>query len=841
MNAIHLRRILRPAAVLTVVLGTLLPASAAETDDGLTLEDFRRRVSGFERLQSDNASAFAFNQLDRDNDGTLDRREQAAMRRGLQSMRVADEPADPVAGPRGRNPMRLVRPSERGSPVQRSEERPGDADWWSLNPVTDPTPPAAGPGSEDRDPIDRFIDAGIADAGLTAAGPADRATLVRRVHLDLTGLPPEPEVVLAATRSRRSDAEVIADVVDRCLDSDAFGEHWGRHWLDLARYAESSGKEVNVFYPFAWRYRDWVIDAINDDMPYDDFLRRQITGDLMPARDDAEASANIVATGYLAIGPKSHGRADVRQFGLDVADEQIDTLTRGVLGITVACARCHDHPFDPISQDDYTAMAGVLASTETLFGSSRAVQNNRANGLAELRDASPGSSIDAAHHAMLVRQVEMLSGEGAFDPGKQIRLANARSTLSHFDDRRRQRPLAMAVRESDPVDLPRLDRGELDGAAGRIARGVPMTWTAAGNPTIPRRESGRRQLADWIADDANPLTARVMVNRVWQHLMGVGLVDTPDNFGTTGSTPTHPELLDHLATRFMADGWSLKTLIRDIVATDVYRRATTDVAESSAVDPENRLRWRQDRRRLTAEQIHDSMLTAAGDLKPERPVGSPVAALGDGQVQRLDRGRQMIRRMRPRGTERQISPERLERLRRRNPEVARRIEARMKRRRDRDGLAGSTVGSASMMGAGSMMRSNPFAAAVSLPVDPRHRAVYNPVLRDRPDDLASAFHVPDPSLVTGRRETVVSPDQSLWLSNGDFAHRRAASLADELRDAPEHDRVDRAYLRTLSRLPTEAERRRVAAFVESSPTSVRETWIDVALALFSHPEFLHRG
>jgi hypothetical protein len=435
---------------------------------------------------------------------------------------------------------------------------------WAFEPIRDVAPSTV-PGA--AHPIDAFLAADQRRKGLVPVAPADKRTLIRRATFDLTGLPPTPEEVeafLADPSPRAFDA-----VADRLLASPEYGVKWGRMWLDVARYADTAGETADFPVPDAWRYRNYVIDAFNADKPFDQFLREQIAGDIF-ARDlppDAPPTRFVelvTATGYLAIS---------RRFGFDISkdqnltiDDTLDTIGRGVLGLTIACARCHDHKYDPITANDYYALYGIFDST---------------------RYPHPGCEKDK------IPRDNVSLGRGPNAPAG---------------------PQAYAVAEGKPHDA----RVQVKGDPATLGPVVSRRFLEilGGRPIKSDSESGRRDLADWLADPKNPLTARVIVNRVWQGHFGHGLVRTPDNFGIRGEPPDHPELLDWLAARFVARGWSLKGLHRTILLSEAYRRSSTGGAEGERLDLENRTLWRFEARRLTAEEIRDAMLAVAGDLDP---------------------------------------------------------------------------------------------------------------------------------------------------------------------------------------------------------------------------------
>src|SRR4051794_11150166 len=500
--------------------------------------------------------------------------------------------------------------------------------FWAFQPPRAATPPTVRDAAWPRSDVDRFLLAAMEARGVRPVGDADRAALLRRLSFDLTGLPPAPAEVEAFLADESPGA--VEKVLVRLLGSRAFGERWGRHWLDVARYAESSGKQINLNYPHAWRYRDYVVDSFNADKPFNVFAMEQVAGDLMPARDDRQRAERAVATGFLAIGPKPHNERSRLQFELELADEQIDATTQAFLGLTVACARCHDHKFDPIPQRDYYALAGIFRSTETLFGTTLVIQNNRrttellelpagANPPATSQRLSPDARADLKRQleSMQAREREIARGGRAATQGNgeylrlQTRIHLAENRLANFDADGKPRPLAMAARDRRlPADSPLYTRGEPDTPGDVVPRGLPQVLVA-GDGRVRSSGSGRLELAEFLGSDRNPLTARVWVNRVWLHLFGQGLVPTPDNFGASGTPPTNQPLLDALAAQFMADGWSTKRLVRRLVLTRAYGLASAYDARNQEIDPENALVWRAAHPPPDAEGLRDARLVVA--------------------------------------------------------------------------------------------------------------------------------------------------------------------------------------------------------------------------------------
>jgi hypothetical protein len=658
-----------------------------------------------------------------------------------------------------------------GSPVSPVKGR----EFWSFRPPTKYPPPKVKRADWPRGDIDRFLLAALEARKLSPVADAGRSTLLRRVTFDLLGLPPTPEEVDSFLRDDSPGAFVRA--VDRLLASPRFGERWGRHWLDVARFAESSGK-TNFTYPQAWRYRDWVIASFNADTPYDRFVRAQIAGDLLPAADDRQRADQLIATGFLAIGSKAHDAENRGQFVLDLVDEQIEATTRAFLGLTIACARCHDHKMDPITQRDYYALVGIFRSTQTCSGTlARVFPNFNASPLIELPDGaglpSAVPALTTGQRTGMEQRVATLVRERDSIPpteGNRDRLRRVNSLLAMLRyrlaiDRPGERPraFAMGVRERDEIiDSPLYFRGELEQPREVVPRGLVRVFCAETTAPIAVG-SGRRELADWLASPANPLTARVIVNRVWLHLFGRGLVPTPDNFGAAGRPPTHPELLDTLAVDFMADGWSIKRLIRRIVLSRAYGLDSIHDPRNFEADPDNALVWRMSKRRLEAEAVRDALLFVGGRLNPEPPVGSAVARTGEGYALFL------------RTSGREVSD--------------------------------------------------------------THRSVYLPVIRDQVLESLALFDFADPSLVTGERATTTSPAQALYFMNSPFVIRQAEALAERVCAAEKDEarRVERAYRLAFARSPTAGERDRALAFLRAF--AARNPWPAFCQALFASAEF----
>ena len=461
--------------------------------------------------------------------------------------------------------------------------------------------------------IDAFLEVKLKEKGVRPAPQADKNTLIRRATYDLIGLPPTLEEIDAFLNDKSPDA--FAKVVERLLASPLYGEKWARHWLDVVRYTDSFdargiGGEADI--PEAWRYRDWVVNAFNNDMPYDKFVTHQIAGDILATNVPGQFDTNaLIATGVFVIGEWGTGDADKEKMLTDIVDDQIDVTSRGFLGLTMTCARCHDHKFDPISADDYYGLAGIFFSSHILPNPGTKTASSPV-----LRIPLVSGVELAAHNVREQRNTELERELAAKNTGadeERNRLERARKELSGLD---RKVPVAHALQEGGTPrsayegfhDTRIMLRGKYDRLGDVVPRHFPRA--IAQNQPVIRHGSGRLELARWIASKENPLTARVMVNRIWQHHFGEGVVRTPNNFGKLGAAPTHPALLDWLAHRFMESGWSIKAMHRLMMNSAAYQRTS----KYDSTDPDNVLLARMNRRRLQAEEIRDALLSIAGQL-----------------------------------------------------------------------------------------------------------------------------------------------------------------------------------------------------------------------------------
>ena len=821
-------------------------------------------------------------------------------------------------------------------------------EFWAFQPPAAHHPPDVENSAWPRDAIDFFVLSMLEQNSMQPAADADPTTWLRRITFDLIGLPPTLEEQDAFLKGSDDPALINGlarqRVVDRLLSSPQFGVHWGRHWLDVARYADSNGGDFNATFYNAWRYRNYVVDAFNSDKPFDQFVREQLAGDLLSADSDQQRAEQLIASSFLMIGNKMLSERDKAKLTMDVVDEQIDTTGKAFLGMTLGCARCHDHKFDPIPTQDYYSLAGIFRSTVTLEGESQqyvstwvetplpmsdaqsrkiadhqnhvkqlkgAVQaakkelqrlekeialagsakgsillDNEAATLVgkwpssslapsrigatylrddredkgrkfviwtpdikkagryEVRVSYPGKSgcdqrvpytvrFDGGEQRVLVDQSKpapidglfcslgtfefaagtagsvTVSTEGTTDfvladavqliaqdgvassadadeqavqqlAGMQKQLDDLKTSLKKQETELKaaekngpKPPAAMAAREASEIDdCEVLVRGELAHPGPKVPRGF-LQVVASGTSRVERKDqSGRLELASWIATTDNPLTSRVIVNRVWQHMLGEGIVRSVDNFGHLGERPSHPQLLDTLAVEFMQNGWSIKQLIRRIALTRSYAMGTGYNGDHFNQDPDNRMLWRAHRKRLTAESLRDSLLMFSGQLDTT-PGQSPVAELG---ALAIDNSKQ--------------------------------------------GGSGRKT-------------------------DAVKRSLYLPVVRNELPDFMVTFDFADPDIVTGRRPETNVPAQAMYLMNNPFVKDQASLVAKRLLAtvAAESDDQNRqicaaAFRQILCRAPIESELVTITAYLDNrSEEEPQEVWTEVIQTLFASTEF----
>jgi len=662
---------------------------------------------------------------------------------------------------------------------------------WSFQPVRIPEVPATADAKWPLTEVDHFIRAELDARKLRANPPATARTLIRRLAFDLHGLPPtRDQLARWITRMDQSGPTAVAAFIDELLDSPRFGERWGRHWLDVVRFAESSGHERNFTYPHAWRYRDYVIDSFNEDKPYDQFVREQIAGDLLPYNNRAQQIEQNIATGFLAIGPKNHlSRGDT--YLMNLADDRVNAMSKSVLGLTIACARCHDHKFDPISTAEYHGLAGIFTSTESLHGT---VKGKGAGNNSIYRDlfvisgdpkaAAAARDANEKLQAKLTKQLTIVQRKLVAIPREDptpeqsrliAKLKAEKAEIVKRQEELRKGPAidvryAMAARDQkDPADIAIRIKGVVSQKGDVAPRGFPVVLTHGVPPVVDPKASGRLPLAEWLTRQQNPLTARVMVNRIWLHLFGRGLVPTVDNFGLAGARPSHPALLDYLAARFMRDDWSVKTMIRLLTTSRVYQLSSAHHEANHIADPEAVYLWRIRPRRLEAEPLRDAILAVSGQLKLNRPPnGSVVAELGDGCLQR-------------------------------------------------------------------QVKTAPLH-------EPRDwRSVYLPVVRFYAPDMLEAFDVAPATLTLGQRAVTTVPAQSLFLLNNDFMVAQSQHAARRLLalKLPDHRaRIGRAFELALGRSADETELSQAEAMLNNFPgEDPASAWSAFCQALFTTAEF----
>ena len=523
--------------------------------------------------------------------------------------------------------IKMGMPDPRYKHENRAVELRQARNFWAFKKVTRPPVAKYDDGTE----IDAILNLEIEKHKLKPVEAADDYTIVRRLYFDLIGLPPSIEQIKGYIDDTSEDK--YERLVDSLLQDEGFGEKWGRHWLDVARYAESSGQDRNLISPYAWRYRDYVIDSFNQDKPYDQFITEQIAGDLLPHKNYEEYNNNRIATGFLTIGTKNI-QAQTRQFEADRNDDQIDAITRGFLGMTLSCARCHDHKFDPFSQQDYYGVAGVFNNTRNMDGLYRGNNNTGYLGdyeylvTEETEDLYKKKKIkewfllcDIKNLEAQIESIKTWNKRVTEDQlnrelGKrQKRLEEAKAELSdeYLKYLEHLQPV-MSVKDKEKMTEVKLAiRGEVNNLGDEVPRRLPEIFSDRPNLNFDNT-SGRYELAEWITHKTNPLTYRVHVNRVWRHLFGKGILDSFDNFGILGGEPTNLKLMNYLSTKFVTGRLSNKRLIKTIVMSNAYRRSSNFDKNNYEIDPDNVYFWRMNEKRLEAEQIRDSLLFVSGTL-----------------------------------------------------------------------------------------------------------------------------------------------------------------------------------------------------------------------------------
>jgi mono/diheme cytochrome c family protein len=684
--------------------------------------------------------------------------------------------------------------------------------FWSLTaPVRAPLPPVANPAHV-ANPIDAFVVARLDAEGIEPAAVADKPTLLRRASFALTGLPPTPDEIDAFVADESPEA--WDRVIDRLLASPRYGEHQARHWLDVVRYADSNGLDENIAHGNAWRYRDWCIAAFNRDEPFDAFLQAHLAGDLLveEGMDPARRAELLTATGFLTMGPKVLAEGDQQKLLADIIDEQIDTTGKAFMGLSLGCARCHDHKFDPVSQADYYALAGVFKSTQTMESLARIAtwhendiaspEERAAIAVAQERLAEQKKQIDdlvAGTRAALAAAATPAATGAAAETGSPAapaeipeerfpedvkgKLALLREEVKKTEGAIPPLPTAMGVKEGVAEEARIAVRGSHLTLGRRVTRGVPVVLEIDRPLVAPPAGSGRKELAEWLTDRRHPLTARVFVNRLWRWHFGRGIVPTTDNFGFQGEKPTNQALLDWLAAEFVETGWSVKQLHRLILRSRTWRLASAPAASATQVraeevDPTNILHWRGDVRRLEAESVRDATLAVSGLLDP---------TMGGSMLHVANRAFLF----------------------------------------DHTSIDGTKY-------------------------DSPRRSIYLPVIRNHLYDAFWLFDCTDGAVPNGNRGTSTVASQALYLLNSDFELGCAEALAKGILAAAPSDAKLRPailYRRVLGRMPTEAEERLVTAAVRDVDATLAadavaegeralRAWTAVAQTLLAGNEFL---
>ena len=647
---------------------------------------------------------------------------------------------------------------------------------WAFQPVQRAALPAVKAKDWPQNGIDHFILARLEKAGLQPAPAAAPRDLQRRLNYALTGLPPKANSKFVNLKSE----------IENLMATPQYGERWARHWLDVVRYADSNGLDENAAHANAWRYRDYVVNAFNADKPYDQFLIEQIAGDLQAkdSQEDARRRELFIATGFLSLGPKVLAEPDKVKMEMDIIDEQIDTLGKALLGLTLGCARCHDHKFDPIPIADYYALAGIFKSTKTME-SLKTIAKWHENSVATpaekrlrekhdvLIDAQKKvvtAFTEKANAQLLVSlKIDKLPAkpEEKYPKTTRDELGKLRAALKQLENNPPPLVSAMGVTDGNATELPVFVRGDHNTPASfKQPRRFPQVLSD-GKP-LGNENSGRLALAQWIADKKNPLTARVMVNRVWRWHFGRGLVATTDNFGLLGERPSHPDLLDWLAAWFMDNGWSVKKLNTLILTSATYQMSSTASPAALQQDANNALLSRAPLRRLEAEPLRDSLLELGGLL--DKQVGGFVWTFENYKL-----------------------------------------------------VFNHTSEDATTY-------------------ESNRRALYLPVIRNHVYDLFELFDFPDPGTVNGNRADSTIAPQALYLMNSPLVLRATESMAEALlkeADLTNAQRVQRLYAQVFNRPPTVKETQRAVVFINNFAQNRLASWQALSQALVSSNEFLY--
>lgn len=683
---------------------------------------------------------------------------------------------------------------------------------WAYQPLQQVSIPELQNPSWPWNDVDRFVLSALEQHGFQPSSDADCAVWLRRVTLDLTGLPASPAEIAAFLADTSSNASEI--VVDRLLGSRAFGERWARAWLDLVGYADQIGSANNVPAEYAWRYRDYVIQSFQDDKPYDVFLREQLAGDLLTANSVEERQSQLTATGFLVLGNVNIVDSDKLLLRMDLVDQQIEKIGKTFLGMTLNCVRCHDHKFDPITQHDYYGLAGILASTDTLYKTERGVwssiikvplpetlaefsQREAALKVFDQKLAALQSEKEAVERQLADVRTKLSEAEESAkeelnkqQTGFQNQLKSLDQRSLHLSYLKPAAPVTFGVKDGAVIaDAHMQVRGNPHVLGDVVPRGFVAVASHGSVPEFSANESGRRQLADWLTGSASPLVARTAVNRVWQKLFGRGLVNSIDYFGLRSDPPSHPELLDHLSQQFINEGWSFQKLMRRIVLSRTYHQRSELTAASQpylASDPDNIWLWRMAPRRLEAEMLRDAVLFTAGTM--QSCAGGPA-----------------------------LSPEFPENVGGLDPKDVNPISFSLRKFRDEQSLI---------------------------------RTVYLPVVRSSdqrgPGDVLNFFDFPQPAQLTGNRATTAVSSQALFLLNGPLFKEAAKHLATEFRDKSSTEKPETVLselgLRIWNRPLTPEEIVALQSFYKMSQEAdgPESAWQQLVHAMLISNDFLFR-
>ena len=651
--------------------------------------------------------------------------------------------------------------SDTESKLEQVEFTEEQKSFWAYQPLQRPKPPNVHDADWSRSPIDAFVSEKLQAHGLEPAKPASKRDLIRRATYDLIGLPPTEDEIVSFLADESMNA--FSTIVDRLLASPRYGEKWARHWLDVARFADSNGLDENIAYANAFRYRDYVISSFNQDKPYDRFVQEQIAGDLLESDQDhgsvqADSYDRFAATGFLAIGAKMLAEDDPLKMQMDIIDEQVSTVCQAFMGMTIGCARCHDHKYDPIPTADYYALAGIFKSTKTMENHkvvARWFERPLASPMEievmrkiDIEIDTVNASIAKLNEECRARHSPPLADsksdiKSLYSEPEKLQFAGFEAALAEIKGRRPNPPMAMGVTEAQPEDLKIHLRGS-HLVFGKLAkRRFPQILTSTNAVPIRDTASGRLELAQWMTSPDHPLTSRVFVNRVWHWHFKRGIVSSVDNFGLLGQKPTHPELLDWLANHFVDNNWSIKHLHRTIMLSQTYQMGSQYLARATEIDPENEYRWQFQRRRLTGEEIRDSIVE----------VGA--------------------------------------------------------------GLDTSMYGT--LMKVKNHTYVNSTGAGEVLDYANARRSIYLPVIRSGMFEVLQTLDFPDSAMSSGERQTSTAAPQALLMMNSDLVHEQTQAIAKQLVNTSMDDgqRISYAYRRVLKRTPNTDEMGAAMAFLDN--------------------------